>query len=253
MSSISFEDAVEVFVRGFQFTRSYTHPYLAERIAPQVWRLHDGPRKSGDQRNEEFVAWDTDAETIHRLTESFARGSFKVSAIVSDATHEAELRAGFKACGYRLMATEAFFVHNLQEIETVSAPYPIMQVTTVEQVLALAKATGRRQILPEHLTASPAPMRQYVAMDDDALIGWVGSIAACDSRWCSSMYVVPSHRRQGVARALLTRMLTDDKANGAEASILLASHDGAKLYPVVGYETIGKLFMFTPPNAKHIC
>jgi hypothetical protein len=41
-------------------------------------------------------------------------------------------------------------------------------------------------------------------------------------------------------------MLRDDRAAGASAGVLLASHTGAKLYPSVGYEQIGTLLLFTP-------
>ena len=60
------------------------------------------------------------------------------------------------------------------------------------------------------------------------------------------MYVVPSFRRRGIGRALLCRMLRDDRDGGAKMAVLLASHTGAKLYPVVGYEQIGTLLLFTP-------
>jgi hypothetical protein len=40
--------------------------------------------------------------------------------------------------------------------------------------------------------------------------------------------------------------LRDDRARGAECSVLTASHTGALLYPRVGYERIGALFMFAP-------
>ena len=38
------QHAIEVFARGFCFTRSFTHPYLAERLG-KVWVVRDGPRK----------------------------------------------------------------------------------------------------------------------------------------------------------------------------------------------------------------
>jgi predicted acetyltransferase len=60
------------------------------------------------------------------------------------------------------------------------------------------------------------------------------------------MYVQPAYRRRGIARAMLSRMLQDDQRGGANHAVLLASHTGAKLYPVVGYEQIGKLLLFTP-------
>ncbi len=36
----------------------------------------------------------------------------------------------------------------------------------------------------------------------------------------------------------------------AKCSVLTASHTGALLYPRVGYERIGTLFMFVPRRAK---
>jgi predicted acetyltransferase len=60
------------------------------------------------------------------------------------------------------------------------------------------------------------------------------------------MYVKERFRRRGIARAMLSRMLRDDRAAGAIAAVLLSSHTGAMLYPVVGYEQIGTLLLFVP-------
>jgi GNAT superfamily N-acetyltransferase len=130
----------------------------------------------------------------------------------------------------------------------------------------LTKASGGRQLLPEHL-GPDAPVRQYVAMDADSLVGWVQSVVvrlgaggraqaggARRSRaevmtWCSNMFVQPSYRRRGIGRALLGRMLRDDRQSGATASVLLASHTGALLYPGVGYVQIGELYAYSPKRS----
>ena len=49
------QQAMEVFARGFAFTRSFTHPYLPERVG-DLWVVRDGPRKKGDFRREEWIA-----------------------------------------------------------------------------------------------------------------------------------------------------------------------------------------------------
>lgn len=49
---------------------------------------------------------------------------------------------------------------------------------------------------------------------------------------------------------LLNQMLQDDAAYGARQAVLLASHTGAKLYPVVGYEQIGTLLLYAPEKIK---
>jgi len=68
--------------------------------------------------------------------------------------------------------------------------------------------------------------------------------------WCADMHINASHRRRGIGRALLCRMLRDDRARGSKCSVLTASHTGALLYPRVGYERIGTLLLFAPRRAK---
>jgi GNAT superfamily N-acetyltransferase len=102
-------------------------------------------------------------------------------------------------------------------------------------------------LLPEHL-APDSLLRPYVALIDGAVVGWVSSIVVGAATWCSNMYVQPAFRRRGIARAMLCRMLEDDRAGGAQTAVLLASHTGAMLYPVVGYAQIGTLLLFNPPK-----
>ena len=54
---------IEVFARGFCFTRSFTHPYLAERIG-KIWVVRDAPRKRGDYRREEWIVHGVAPEVI---------------------------------------------------------------------------------------------------------------------------------------------------------------------------------------------
>ena len=35
--------AIAAFLRGFAFTHSFTHPYVAERVGP-LWVMRDAPR-----------------------------------------------------------------------------------------------------------------------------------------------------------------------------------------------------------------
>ncbi len=60
------------------------------------------------------------------------------------------------------------------------------------------------------------------------------------------MFVLPQHRRRGIATALLAQLLRDDRAGGAPQAVLTASHAGAKLYLTLGYQQIGTLLLFNP-------
>jgi GNAT superfamily N-acetyltransferase len=241
------ERAIEVFARGFCFTRSFTHPYIAQRVG-QAWRLADGPRKRPIYRAEEWVTHGLDPRAIDPLVRKHARGRFGICAICGIDEPQDALRTGFKEIGYRLRTTEPFMVHSLHRIPAPPAPAQIVRVATPELAAQLGKATRNRPLSPE-LLAEGSGLRQYAAIIGGEMVGWVRSIAAgppLNATWCASMYVMPQFRRRGIARALLCRMLRDDRAAGSRAAVLLASHVGAKLYPVVGYAQIGTLLMFKP-------
>ena len=244
---MTMERAIEVFVHGFSFTRSFTHPYLAERLEG-IWAMRDIDRTSRYYRKDEFVAYRVAAEEVDRTARAHTRGRFAVCMIRGETDTDIDIRKGFKGLGYRLMATEPFFVHSLGDIRTVEEPLSVVRVTTKEAADRLSRAARTRQILPVHLAAEHPPLRQYMVSDGDVPIAWVRSIEAAGATWCSNMFVEPAYRRRGIARAMLTRMLQDDREAGSSANVLLASHTGAKLYPVLGYERIGELLMFTPPR-----
>ena len=124
-------------------------------------------------------------------------------------------------------------------------PVSIERVRTSDLAAQLGKITRTRPI-SSHLLQDDAPFRQYVALDRVKIVGRVRSVDAVGATWCADMYVQPSHRRRGIGQALLSRMLRDDRSHGSKCPVLTASHTGALLYPRVGYERIGTLFMFVP-------
>ena len=239
------EFALEVFVRGHSAGRSRTFPYAASRVQ-SVWVMRDAPRKNpGDYRKEEWVAYGVDAREVDAIVRRHTRGRFFVCALVGEGEPDGPTRAAYRSLGYRLLATEGFFVQRLKKIANPPSPLPIERVRTPELAARLGKATRTRPIATD-LLADDAPFRQYVALDGEDIIGRVRSADAVGATWCADMHVNHSHRRRGIGRALLCRMLRDDRARGSKCSVLTASHTGALLYPHVGYERIGTLFMFAP-------
>jgi hypothetical protein len=241
--------AVEVFVRGCCAVRSGTFPYEASRAGP-LWVMRDAPRKNPrDYRKEEWIAYAVDAGEVDALARAQTRGRFFVCAMIGEGEPDGPVRSAYKALGYRLMATEGFFIQRLKRIPKPPSPLPVEWVRTAELAARLGKAT-RSKPIPDGLLGEDAPFRQYVALDGEKIVGRVRSVDAAGATWCSDMHVDVSHRRCGIGRALLCRMLRDDRARGSACSVLTASHLGALLYPRVGYERIGTLFMFAPVRAK---
>jgi predicted N-acetyltransferase YhbS len=243
------ELAIEVFVRGHSAGRSLTFPYEVSRVGA-LWVMRDAPRKNArDYRKEEWIANGVAPQEADAIARRHARGRFFVCAMVAQGETDAPMRAAYKALGYRLLATEGFFVHRLARIPKPRAPVTIERVRTRELAERLGKITRRRPI-SDDLLGDDAPFRQYVALNGHEIVGHVRSVDAVGATWCADMYVVPSHRRRGIGQALLARMLRDDKARGSQCSVLTASHAGALLYPRVGYERIGTLLMFAPKRVR---
>jgi GNAT superfamily N-acetyltransferase len=238
-----------VFVRGHSVGRSRTFPYEANRVGP-LWVMRDAPRKNPrDYRKEEWIAHDIDARKVDAIARRHARGRFFVCAMVGEGEPDTSTRSAYKDLGYRLLATEGFFVQRLAWIPRPASPVSIERVRSSEVAARLGKVARTRPI-PDSLLGADAPFRQYVALDGEDIVGRVRSVDAVGATWCADMYVNPSHRRRGIGQALLGRMLRDDRARGSKCSVLTASHRGALLYPRLGYERIGTLFMFVPKRAK---
>lgn len=244
--------ATEVFASGFTFTRNRTHPYLSAKVAPTVWRLHDGARKRGDYRSEEIVGLDVTPTEIADIAQTVAQSKYKICYLLPDGADDTPVRGEFKQLGFRLMATEDMMVHSLQALPEVASPTRVVRMETDKQAQVFAKTTQSKILPREQWHGANAPLRQYLAYADEEgenPVGWVGSVRANGAAWCTQMFVNPAFRRRGIASALLAQMLTDDKAHGASANVLLASHAGSKLYPTVGYARLGTLYLYTPPKA----
>ncbi|MCB1104134.1 MAG: GNAT family N-acetyltransferase [Cephaloticoccus sp.] len=237
--------AIDVFVAGFCFTRSFTHPYEPARIGP-IRVLRDGPRQTKTPpRRDEWVASQTAPTTVDQLARQHSKGRFCLSIITGDNTPNAGVIAAYKALRYRYASSEPVMVHTLQRIPRITSPATIRRVTTPAEADRVNQAAGQRQIFPEHLE-SGSRLRQYFAEIDGEIVGMVRSISCAQGNWCSNMFVQPEHRRKHIGSALLASMLRDDRAHGAKLAVLTASHAGAKLYASLGYEQVGTLLLFTP-------
>lgn len=239
------EQAILDFARGFAHIRSRTHPYLAQRVGP-LWRMHDAPRKRDDYRREEWIAHNAPPHEVDRIIRQHTHHRFAVCAVCPTGESDEPLRAGYKSLGYRLGTTEGMMVHDLRRIPRPRCPATIRRVTPA-LAEPYARATKTRPLTPEDLRPD-APMRRYVAMIDGTVVGSVSSVNFGGTAWCSALVVKHTHRRRGIGRALVCRMLRDDRAAGAKLATLVASHAGALLYTAVGYHRVGTLLLFTPPK-----
>jgi GNAT superfamily N-acetyltransferase len=239
------DPAIDSFAMGVACGRGFTFPSQIERVG-RLWVIRDAPRKRAvDYRREEWAAHGEDPAEVDATARKLSRGRFCICAFHAADESDAPLRSAYNALGYRLQTTEAFMVHHLAKIAKFSFPYPIHRVATPELADRVAKSSGRRQILPEHLASNDA-LRLYVALDGDQPVGWLRSIVTGERNWVSNVYTVPKYRRRGIGKSLLVNMLRDDRKYGSQQAVLTASQAGVPLYESVGFAHLGKLLLFTP-------
>jgi GNAT superfamily N-acetyltransferase len=256
---MTLEDAAEAFVRGFSFTKAYAKPYVAEQIG-RSWLMRDDPVRAKG-RLAEWVLIRTAPRDAAELLRTRVLPRCAVSYLRALDEDREQLRTGFRDLGYRMLHSEALMFHRLQSVASPSSKHEVLRVTEPGQAELLRRAARTRQILPEHLSPAETTIRQYMALVDGEPAGWVRSIAAGPAMYCRIVVsagercsgricrVRAAFRRRGLARSLMARMLQDDRRAGGPASVLLASKAGATLYPSLGYEELGELLVFFPPQA----
>ncbi len=233
--------AVEVFVTAFCQLKSRTHPYVPEKV-DGLWIMRDGPGRKVPRKIEIASVDLPPEETARRIKKQGIGWHFLCEIHPLEADYEG-IRLKYKSLGYRAVSTEWLFIHHLKNIPEYESLPPVRQLLTPEAVNAVPqRARHKRKLLDG--------TRKYAIWDEETDYGWVTSVPVGKAAWAAALYVHADARGRGFGRALMSRLLLDDKASGTETSVLLASSDGARLYPYLGYEKIAILQMFCPASRE---
>ena len=156
------------------------------------------------------------------------------------------LRETYECGGYRLDDTETLMVCDLAVLAPLT-PSPGVTLLCEEEAdwHNCNDPQGTRWALPENL-ADPR-MAHYTIVRDGQLMArgrnlWLDA----QHSYVSRVYVAEAWRGQGLARALMARLLADDIARGARWSVLTASRMGERLYAGLGYRVLGTILIFEP-------
>lgn len=233
---MTLEAAVEVFVMAFSRAKSRHGPYTAVRQG-QVWVLQDQPGTRRSPRKAEVVATEADPCDVVRAVKDSGVGWHFVVHVGNEAA--ASLRAAYKSLGYRALASETLFVHDLADVPVLESDPPVRRVGSQGELASVPqRARQPRRFWPGD--------DLYGVWDDQTDHGWVERIIDGDHSYPSALHVHESSRGRGYGRALMSRLLQDDREQGLQASVLVASTAGARLYPHLGYREIAKLQLFSP-------
>lgn len=231
------ERAIEVCVHAFAAGKSVSYPYLVSRH-DRLWVMQDAPGRKRTRKIEVF-SHGVGAEATIEGIRAAGLGWHFVCDVIPEGEDPAPVRASYKALGYRALATEWFFVNDLETVPKLDCAPPVRRVRSNEEWSTIPQHTSQPRKFRDGV-------RQYSVWDDARDYGWVHSVPYGEDAWVSDLYVHPDSRGRGFGAALMSRLLQDDKTLGVHASVLVASTSGARLYPHLGYRRIGTLQVFCP-------
>jgi GNAT superfamily N-acetyltransferase len=233
-------EAVPIFVEAFSREKSRTYPYVATQLESWLWVMQDSPDRKKARKREVISISGDPARTVERLKEANIGWHFICEIHSPDVDFEA-IRAEYKELGYRAVSTEWLFIHSLRDLPTKPDSDLVVKIDSQEIMETIPQtAAHKRQLMPG--------TTKFAIHDGLSDTGWVTHVPVGSSHWVSSLWVRPENRGNGLGRALMSALLHHAKEQGDEASVLLATSDGARLYPKVGYEQIAVLQMFCPKN-----
>lgn len=225
-----------------------THPYIIDRISQHIFRLHDSPRSYGDYRKDEYINFECAPEYVLSQAQQYSSHNYALCSLVKDGDNPAESQAVYKRLGCRLASTESLMATQMKCDPPEDIAFPIMEIADTGHANAIAKAWRRRQIRLTDIANPDALHRVYTIHDGTKFIGSVGSVVVGETGWIAALYVDSAYRRMGIGTALMRRAMSDNYTRGIKDHVLVASHTGAKLYPTLGYQSLGTLCSYNPPK-----
>src|SRR4051794_31242738 len=120
---MTLEQAIEVSVHGFAAGKSLFYPYTITRI-DGLFHLADSPPRKNARKQEIFAVDLPPGEVVETLRQAGIGWHFLCDA-ASTGTDLKQRKADYKALGYRAMATEWVFFHDLREIPVFESEPPV--------------------------------------------------------------------------------------------------------------------------------
>jgi GNAT superfamily N-acetyltransferase len=235
--------AIEVFVTAFGANKSRTHPYLVEQHEVPggvLWTMADKlPRRN--PRKSEVIVYHVQPEVAVEHAHALVGWHF-LGAMLDGEEQIGASDVAYKALGYRPLASERFFVHDMKDVPVFTSEPPVRLIESAAQLATIPQQVPQPRRWMEDL-------RQYAIWDEIRDYGWVTSRDVGRDSWVGDLWVPNNLRRRGYGRALMSRLLQDDRDLGREWSVLLSSTVGSYLYPQLGYRQIGVLRLYCPKRS----
>ncbi|NJN15172.1 MAG: GNAT family N-acetyltransferase [Oscillochloris sp.] len=236
--------AWNLFITGFTDTGYARRVGRCYRAGPL-----DAVRFAGDEDRprapfEEFFVWKcAPAEALAAIAAAQPLPEHYVT-VFADRPGLPEVYA---QAGYRLSHSEALMVRDLANPMLAPLHLPVTAIRSIAEAnrANASDPQGIVWIVPDNL-ADPR-MRHYVIMQEQRVVSRGRNFMIdADHSYVSRVFTADAQRGQGLAQAIMHRILAEDQARNARWSILTASVMGERMYERLGYVALGSIHIFEP-------
>ena len=231
LDSATLADTIDVFVRGWARTRGDASNVVERHAGAWYVRL----RTPSGAVHEEVLAPHGDAKGAVAFSRRRTLGPHWLTIFHG----ERDDLSGYVRQGYRLERAEALMTRDLDT--SLPGPDDAVAVRRVSSHDERAWFDAWHRDSPVPPGVHEGTVVQYAVQDADAPAARARAAVAGDAVVVDSVLTLPSHRRRGLASALMRRLLTDAREGGYARCVLAASADGEQLYASIGFDVVARM------------
>lgn len=157
------------------------------------------------------------------------------------------LQQAYESLGYRLDFVETLMARPLTNLPLMDERHEVLWVRGRDQMDWVNHIAGQEDAAARPADLDDPTFRFYVLRQKERTLCRARSARYNEtSTWVSHVFTDPACRKQGLAQAVMRKLLWDDAAAGHTFSLLLSTQVGYSLYHHLGYQNIATILNFVP-------
>lgn len=241
---IGLDDIFPVWLQSFLFTERQREVGFRRDVEGVPCVRYDFVWQGEKVLSDNFFIRGRDPHTIVPLIQSANPAPDHILRVVED---QSGLRTAYESLGYRIDFVETLMARPLTDLPLLDGRHEVMRVRGREQIHLVNHMDRPDDIAARSDDLDNPAIRFYVIRREGHTICRARSATMSTTMsWVSHVFTLESHRRQGMAQAVMKRTMWDDAAAGHTFSTLLATQEGYPLYQHLGYQEIATVINFVP-------
>ncbi|HQY30606.1 MAG TPA: GNAT family N-acetyltransferase [Thermomicrobiales bacterium] len=234
------ESAIAALALGFAALERPLRPVQHRLVGKTPYLFWSESGRRGDEFTHEFYAIESDPAATMADIATLEIGSDHLVAVITE--DEANGVGPWLMAGYAIGSEEPIMLSDLNlSPATSDVDVQVEPVATIVQAEAIATSHAEigYPVRSWNQALLDDPQVRYLQICADGMpvcVGKIALIAPC--AYITDIVTLPTHRKQGLAGALMRAMEAEARAAGIGQAVLTASAMGRHLYASLGYETI---------------